>query len=164
MLPDYVCPQCGPDPAGAEEHARTHHTFAGLLAEDGSEVALQPCGHPVSAVVSSDEGTAYCAMCTQEPTCGIAGCVGKHYPQDHNAIIDTSTDDQSRSLFHSLQEAIRERDALRAEVERMHPVVEAALHMRDWQEQDDQLQLRYPGVVDAVTDAVNEYRKDTNDE
>ena len=102
MLSNYVCPQCVPDPAGAEEHARTHHTFAGLLGEDGFEVAepmlpkfmcrhcgfeveavgqpmccgsnmaahpdewgrrqvaLQPCGHPVSAVVSSNEGTAYC--------------------------------------------------------------------------------------------------------
>lgn len=79
--------------------------------------SMQPCGHPVSAVVSSDEGTAYCGMCAQEPTCGIAGCVGKHYPQDHNAIFDTSTDDQSRSLFHSLQDVIRERDALRAELE-----------------------------------------------
>lgn len=50
--------------------------------------SMQPCGHPVSVVVSSDEGTAYCGMCAQEPTCGIAGCVGNHHPQDHNAIIE----------------------------------------------------------------------------
>jgi hypothetical protein len=24
----YVCPQCGPDPAGDDEHTRTHHTWA----------------------------------------------------------------------------------------------------------------------------------------
>lgn len=29
--PNYICPQCGPDPAGASEHARTHHTFEGLF-------------------------------------------------------------------------------------------------------------------------------------
>ncbi len=23
----YVCPQCGPDPAGPEQHTRTHHVF-----------------------------------------------------------------------------------------------------------------------------------------
>ena len=172
-----------PDAGGSED--RQHENPCPELA--------QPCGHPASAVASSDEGTAYCAMCeAEQPTCGIAGCVGKHHPQDHNAIFDTSTDDQSRSLFHSLQDALRERNALRAElehvrrerntihdwyvdaktenvrlraeVERMRPVVEAALHMRDWQEQDDPLQLKYPGVVDAVTDAANEYRKDTNDE
>jgi len=27
----YVCPQCGPDPAGEAEHARTHHTLEGLI-------------------------------------------------------------------------------------------------------------------------------------
>jgi hypothetical protein len=26
----------------------------------------QPCGHPVAAVVSSDEGTAYCSECERE--------------------------------------------------------------------------------------------------
>lgn len=111
----------------------------------------QLCGHPVSAVVSSDEGTAYCATCAQEPTCGIAGCVGKHYPQDHNAIFDTSTDDQSRSLFHSLQDAIRERDALRAELERVRGERNT---IHDW-------------YVDAKTENVRLralIRKDTNDE
>lgn len=27
---------------------------------------LQPCGHPKSAVVSSDEGTSYCGECERE--------------------------------------------------------------------------------------------------
>ena len=211
----------------------------------------QLCGHPVSAVVSSDEGTAYCAMCEQEPTCGIAGCDGKHHPQDHNAIIDAphrttcarcstgamSTDlngdglcaacnepakgdatingerychegesptcyekaswfgdDASRSLFHSLQDALRERDALRAElehvrrerntihdwyvdaktenvalraeVERMRPVVEAACDYMSTVERFDASGVHRTGRGSRarIRQAVDAYRKDTNDE
>lgn len=89
--------------------------------------------------------------CPEPPTCGIAGCDGKHHPQDHNAIFDTSTDDQSRSLFHSLQEAIRERNALQAELERVK-AERNTIH--DW-------------YVDAKTENVRLralIRKDTNDE
>ena len=240
----------------------------------------QLCGHPVSAVVSSDEGTAYCAMCEQEPTCGIAGCDGKHHPQDHNAIIDAphrttcarcstgamSTDlngdglcaacnepakgdatingerychegesptcyekaswfgdDASRSLFHSLQDVIRERDALRAkvdglqahldsipyesevelvrvirdlraevervkaerntihdwyvdaktenvalraEVERMRPVVEAACDYMDTVGRYDTTGIHRTGKGSRarIRQCVDAYRKDTNDE
>lgn len=34
----YVCPQCGPDPRGAEAHAEAAHTFDGLLG-DGERAA-----------------------------------------------------------------------------------------------------------------------------
>lgn len=27
----YVCPQCGPDPRGADVHAFKEHSFAGLM-------------------------------------------------------------------------------------------------------------------------------------
>jgi hypothetical protein len=32
----------------------------------GAEAGLQPCGHPLSAIRSSDEGTHYCAECERE--------------------------------------------------------------------------------------------------
>jgi len=137
-------------------------------------------------------------MCeAEQPTCGIAGCVGKHHPQDHNDIIDASTDDQSRSLFHSLQDVIRERDALRAElervkaerntihdwyvdaktenvrlraeVERMRPVVEAAIAVvetdkRLYHGAAEHAEAEAEAAFTMLDEAVDAYRKDTNDE
>ena len=213
-----------PDAGGSED--RQHENPCPELA--------QPCGHPASAVASSDEGTAYCAMCeAEQPTCGIAGCVGKHHPQDHNATVDARAcaacnepakgdatidgerychegesptcyekaswlgDDQSRSLFHSLQDAIRERNALRAElehvrrerntihdwyvdaktenvrlraeVERMRPVVEAAIAVvetdkRLYHGAAEHAEAEAEAAFTMLDEAVDAYRKDTNDE
>jgi hypothetical protein len=62
---NYVCPQCGPDPAGEEEHARTHHTFEGLFG--CSPVTGEPVGRTTEEEVSDlrerleDVATLFCS-------------------------------------------------------------------------------------------------------
>ena len=75
----------------------------------------------------------------EQPTCGIAGCTGGHYPQDHNEVAALRAElanmgDAVNVVDHHYREAMtalaradeRARRA-EAEVERMRSVVEAAI-------------------------------------
>ena len=61
MLPKFMCRHCGFEVEAVGQPMCCGSNMAAHPDEWGRrQVALQPCGHPVSAVVSSNEGTADC--------------------------------------------------------------------------------------------------------
>lgn len=67
----------------------------------GQEQTLQPCGHPMSAIASSDEGTSYCCDCEAN-----GGTPHPHVPAEAN--ISGECDCETVALV------VTERDALKA--------------------------------------------------
>lgn len=65
------------------ENAHRHHVENAIEDAPAVEPEQDDCVEYVPGMIRNVE--------PEQPTCGIAGCEGKHAPQDHNAALDTTT-------------------------------------------------------------------------
>jgi hypothetical protein len=97
----YVCPQCGPDPAGAERHAEKAHTWPAAtdgrrevdLREDGllwliNRVVFHPRGYALAVGTEDDAGKFFLLGDGSEPWSYVDTDEARATGKDEDSLFD----------------------------------------------------------------------------